>query len=59
MNTPVPFYIASLCEIVMHPIDVSETKLAIVNDPNGLEIRLIELTDAQLNEASSKKNVNI
>lgn len=51
--------LANLCEIMMHPIDVSETKLAIVNDPNGLEIRLMELTDAQLNEVSSKKNVRV
>lgn len=34
-------------ETIISPIDISETKLCIVKDPNGLEVRLHELNDAQ------------
>ncbi|KAJ3294544.1 hypothetical protein HK104_003508 [Borealophlyctis nickersoniae] len=37
------------------PLDVAEVKMCILEDPNGLEVRLMELTDSQLNEASTKK----
>jgi hypothetical protein len=39
-------------KVIVAPIDLSETKLAIFKDPNGIEIRLFELTDEQ---AGSKR----
>ncbi|KAJ3227639.1 hypothetical protein HK099_001146 [Clydaea vesicula] len=42
-------------EIVVFPIDISETKIAIIKDPNGMEIRLMELNDTQLGETGPKK----
>ena len=33
--------------------NISDIKLAIVKDPNGLQVRLMELSPEQLNEPSS------
>ena len=45
-------------EVALAPIDVAEVKVAIVRDPNGLDVRLMELTDSQLNETSNRKQVS-
>ncbi|KAJ3044648.1 hypothetical protein HDV00_001574 [Rhizophlyctis rosea] len=42
-------------EVVLPPIDVADVKVGIVRDPSGLDIRLMELTDSQLNETSNRK----
>ncbi|KAI9016941.1 hypothetical protein BC832DRAFT_285 [Gaertneriomyces semiglobifer] len=42
-------------DIVLAPLDIAEVKMCIVRDPNHLEIRLMELTDSQLNLASTRK----
>ncbi|TPX70464.1 hypothetical protein SpCBS45565_g01799 [Spizellomyces sp. 'palustris'] len=42
-------------EIVLAPLDIAEVKMCITRDPNGLEVRLMELTDSQLNVPSTKK----
>ncbi|KAJ3044566.1 hypothetical protein HK097_001427 [Rhizophlyctis rosea] len=44
-------------EVALAPIDVAEVKVAIVRDPNGLDVRLMELTDSQLNETSNRKQI--
>ncbi|KAJ3159149.1 hypothetical protein HDU86_002051 [Geranomyces michiganensis] len=42
-------------EVVLEPISIAEVKMCIMKDPNGLEVRLMELTDSQLNVPSTKK----
>ncbi|KAJ1340172.1 hypothetical protein BSLG_005165 [Batrachochytrium salamandrivorans] len=43
-------------EIIMPPTEFETTKVCILKDPNGIEVRLYDMTDAQLNESSSKKS---
>ncbi|KAJ3184712.1 hypothetical protein HDU87_004116 [Geranomyces variabilis] len=42
-------------EVLLEPIAIAEVKMCIMKDPNGLEVRLMELTDSQLNVPSTKK----
>ncbi|KAJ3171158.1 hypothetical protein HDU88_008194 [Geranomyces variabilis] len=42
-------------EVVLEPIAIADVKMCIMKDPNGLEVRLMELTDSQLNVPSTKK----
>ncbi|KAI8915360.1 hypothetical protein DFJ77DRAFT_462364 [Powellomyces hirtus] len=42
-------------DLVLEPQNIAEVKMCIMKDPNGVEIRLMELTDSQLNVPSTKK----
>ena len=42
-------------EIVINQTELFEAKLAIFKDPSGIEVRLIELTEAQMEEGAAKK----
>ncbi|KAJ3023525.1 hypothetical protein HKX48_002688 [Thoreauomyces humboldtii] len=42
-------------ELVLEPLSIAEVKMCIMRDPNGMEVRLMELTDSQLNVPSTKK----
>ncbi|KAJ3333632.1 hypothetical protein HDU76_005861 [Blyttiomyces sp. JEL0837] len=41
---------AKSCDVVVPPTDVADMKVSIVKDPNNVEVRLIELTEAQLED---------
>ncbi|RKO84763.1 hypothetical protein BDK51DRAFT_47782 [Blyttiomyces helicus] len=46
-------------QITASPVDISEVKICIARDPNGIEVRLIELSDLQLNEEATRKQVGL
>ncbi|KAI8823534.1 uncharacterized protein EV422DRAFT_565475 [Fimicolochytrium jonesii] len=42
-------------KIVVEPMAISEVKMCIALDPNGMEVRLMELSDSQLNVPTTRK----
>ncbi|KAJ3411869.1 hypothetical protein HDV05_001551 [Chytridiales sp. JEL 0842] len=42
-------------DIVIPPTDTNEMKISVLRDPNEIEVRLIEMTETQLDENISKK----
>ncbi|KAI9097402.1 hypothetical protein DFS34DRAFT_124336 [Phlyctochytrium arcticum] len=41
--------------ILFPPQDIADVKMSIVRDPNGIEVRLMELTESQLNMPSNRR----
>ena len=42
--------------LLIEPTDIDGIKFAVLNDPNGIEVRLYELTEKMLNETNKKAN---
>eukprot|EP00842_Homolaphlyctis_polyrhiza_P003757 jgi/Hompol1/4382/HPOL_003610-RA len=42
-------------EVLLQPMEIENAKLAILKDPNGLEVRLLDMSETQLNEGNNRK----